>query len=160
MRQRSRLESESEIKAYLYDLLSRREYSRAQLLVKLGSRCDDSALVERLLDQFAEAGYQSDQRFAESQIRHRRQQGYGIRKISFELQQKGIDAALVESLLCEADQDSRQDALAYVQRKYADRAIKDDKERARRFRHLMSRGFSYDDIHFALKHQIDDDYEL
>lgn len=160
MRQRSRLESEPEIKAYLYDLVSRREYSRAQLLVKLSSRCDDSALVGRLLDQLAEAGYQSDQRFAEIHIRQRRQQGYGIRKISFELQQKGIDSALLESLLCEADQDSRQEALAYVQRKYADRPVKDDKERAKRFRHLMSRGFSYDDIHFAVKHQIEDDREL
>ncbi len=150
---RAKLASEAEVKSYLFDLLARRDYSRAQLRQKLNSRCDDSGIVERLLDQFAEQGYQSDLRFAEGFVRSRQQQGYGKRRVQFELQQKGVSAELIEELV---DQDSREEALAYVRRKYAQSPAKDEKEKAKRYRHLAGRGFIYDDINYAFANQIED----
>ena len=153
MRKPTPLETETDIKRYVYDLLARREYSRQQLEAKLTQRCEDPALINRVLEQFAQAGYQSDLRFVESHIRQRVQQGYGAKRIRYELGQKGIDSAIYSDLLEEAIGGDDSAALDYVLRKYGSRPCEDEKERAKRIRHLASRGFGFDEIQQALKRQ-------
>lgn len=156
-RTQRQITDQGELRNYSFDLLARQEYSREQLRRKLASRCEDSDLIDTVLDDLAERGYQSDRRFAEIQIRSRLSQGQGARKISFELARKGVASATIDQLLAEQQIDMNQLALEYLRRRYGTEPAGDQKEKARRVRHLVGRGFEFDAINYALRHQSDDD---
>ncbi len=81
------------------NLLSRREFSRHELYQKLIVRTSSDTYLLELLDQLAESGYQSDQRFTESFLRSRINRGLGQMRIERELKEKGIDQYLIELCL-------------------------------------------------------------
>ena len=144
------LESEADIRNAAIALLARREYSRAELVRKLGPRVDAEALLVRVLDQLQVDGYQSDDRFAEVFVRSRLGAGYGQMRIRQELQRKGIDRDRIAMILDEQDVDSRQLAHECHQRRFGDRPVQDQKEYARRMRFLVNRGFSFEDARHAI----------
>lgn len=147
------LTNEAEIRTYLFDLLARREYTKSQLMQKLRKREADMLLAEQLLESFERDGYQSDQRFVESQVRQRIEMGQGRRKIEFELRQKGISPDLADSVLEQHDVGAEKRALEYLRKRYGREAAVDPKEKAKRFRHMVGRGYSFDEINYALRHQ-------
>ena len=143
-------ETQSEAKNAAIGLLARREHSRKELLDKLGRRCDGVDLDD-VLDQLADAGYQSDQRFTEGFIRMRVGQGQGLIKIRFELQRKGVASDVIAAALEAADIDWFELALDMYQRKYrTGLEASDFKERARRMRFMAQRGFNSEQINYAL----------
>ncbi len=100
---------------------------------------DTPALV---LDQLAESGAQSDRRFADSLLRHRVRQGYGLHRILAELRQRGIDDAVVDASGYDWDV-----VLEETHRKkYGVRRPVSPAERASRHRYLLQRGFSGEQI--------------
>ncbi|MBI3145525.1 MAG: recombinase RecX, partial [Pseudogulbenkiania sp.] len=56
---------EKSLKARAVDLLSRREHSRRELERRLAPFADSAEQLAALLDELAERGWQSDNRFAE-----------------------------------------------------------------------------------------------
>ena len=77
-------------------LLSRREYTRKEIRLKLGQRGYPAELIDKVLEQLISNGYQSDARFAEHYTRFRASKGYGPKRIRLELQEKGVDAGLID----------------------------------------------------------------
>lgn len=154
------IESESDARSYLFDLLARRDYPRAQLAQKLTQRECSPQIAAKVLDQFESDGYLSDRRFVQSQVRQRFEQGQGRRKIEFELRQKGISNQLLEEVLGEAEVEPKQVALEYYRRRYGESQADDQKERAKRMRHMASRGFGFDEINYAIRHQLEDPEEF
>jgi regulatory protein len=144
------LETEADLRNALFALLARREYSRVELEQKLGRRCKDAGLLQRVLDQFAADGYQSDARFARVFTRSRFGSGYGAMRIRQELRQKGVASELIEQALEEEAPDSDRQALAICQRRFGDQPPADPKEYARRMRFLVNRGFSFDEAKRAI----------
>ncbi|NIP24901.1 MAG: regulatory protein RecX, partial [Gammaproteobacteria bacterium] len=61
--------------------------------------CENSALIEELLDKLSEEGLQSDARFTESFIHHRINKGQGPMKIIDELRRRGVDQFLIDQYL-------------------------------------------------------------
>ncbi|HSG04545.1 MAG TPA: regulatory protein RecX [Marinobacterium sp.] len=151
------IESEAEARSYLMDLLARRDYPRSQLQQKLQQRECPAEIAESLLNQFAAAGYQSDQRFVDAQVRQRLEQGQGRRKIEYDLRQKGVSAEMINTTLNNLDCKENQRALEYYKRRYGDRPATDQKERAKRFRHMAGRGFGFDEINYAIRHQLSEE---
>ena len=122
-------------------LLARREHSRLELRRKLAD--DDLAPVtlEGVLDDLAAAGLQSDRRYAESFVRSRIARGQGPVRIRQELRRRGVEAALAEQALEEAEADWT-DLLREAHRKrFGDAPPDDRREQARRARFLAQRGF-------------------
>lgn len=154
------LETESDARSYLFDLLARRDYPRVQLASKLAQRGCSETLAERVLDQFEADGYLSDQRFVASQVRQRIEQGQGRRKIEFELRQKGLSSELIDEVIGEAQIDAKQVALECYRRRYGDRPADEQKEQAKRMRHMAGRGFSFDEINHAIRYQLEDPDEF
>ncbi len=154
------IESGSDARSYLFDLLARRDYPRAQLAQKLTQKGCPPEVAARVLDQFELDGYLSDQRFVESQMRQRFEQGQGRRKIEFELRKKGICTQLIEEVLNAAEVEPKQIALDYYRRRYGEEAAKDLKERAKRMRHMAGRGFGFDEISYAIRYQLEDPEEF
>jgi len=144
------------LKARALRLLSLREYSRKSLAAKLaesearwakqeGEETDQTlqstALnIESVLDDFEARGWLSDERFAEALVR-RRSERYGVRKIADELERAGVDSQQSAKLLGTLKETEFQRAYDLWVRKYGVRAL-DQKERARQYRFLASKGFS------------------
>ncbi len=96
----------------------------------------------QVIDQLAESGEQSDRRFAESLLQQRVAQGYGLRRILAELHQRGVDDALVDASGYDWDA-----VLEQIHRKkYGERQPVSPKERDSRYRYLLQRGFSGDQV--------------
>jgi regulatory protein len=150
------------LKARALRLLSMREYSRKGLAakleesvartVKLQNPNEDSgeaipavpltAQIEAVLDDFEARGWLSDQRFAEALVR-RRSERFGARKIQDELAQAGVDSSKTAELLRNLKETEYQRAHELWLRKFGALAT-EQKERARQYRFLASKGFSSD----------------
>jgi regulatory protein len=144
------------LKARALRLLSLREYSRKGLAAKLAEsearwsklgaadqaeQTSESrnAQIEAVLDDFEARGWLSDERFAESLVR-RRSERYGMRKIADELERAGVDSKQSAKLLGTLKETEFQRAFDLWNRKYGVQA-QDQKERARQYRFLASKGF-------------------
>ena len=143
------------LKARALRLLSLREYSRKELAAKLtesearwaklgGEQSELTAdarngQIEAVLDDFEARGWLSDERFAEALVR-RRSERYGVRKIQGELERAGVDTLTSASLLSSLRETEYQRAYELWLRKYGEKA-QDQKERARQYRFLASKGF-------------------
>ncbi len=145
------------LKARALRLLSMREYSRKGLATKLEESAARmlkmqpesgesipaiplTAQIEAVLDDFEARGWLSDDRFAEALVR-RRSERYGIRKIADELDRAGVDLKRSAKLLADLKESEFQRAFDLWSRKYGAHA-QDQKERARQYRFLASKGFS------------------
>jgi regulatory protein len=150
------------LKARALRLLSMREYSRKGLAAKLEESAarmlklkpleEDSedlapaiplsTQIEAVLDDFEARGWLSDQRFAEALVR-RRSERFGTRKIQDELAQAGVDSSKTADLLRGLKETEYQRAHELWLRKFGALAT-EQKERARQYRFLASKGFSSD----------------
>ena len=151
------------LKARALRLLSLREYSRKGLAAKLAesearwgklaksesdadleiSPVKASPLdIEAILDDFEARGWLSDERFAEALVR-RRSERYGTRKIQDELERAGVDSGKSAQLLKTLKETEYQRAYELWSRKFGALA-QEQKERARQYRFLASKGFSSD----------------
>jgi regulatory protein len=127
-------------------LLARREHARRELERKLAERGYPEGPIEEALAGLAEAGLQSDRRFAESWVRQRAGRGYGPRRILAELSERGVDPATAQTALDEEAPDFDLIACDWYRRKYRDRTPKDFRERASRAQALYRRGFESEQI--------------
>ena len=151
------------LKARALRLLSMREYSRKGLAAKLeestarmlkhkanGEGSEEeiaqttplTVQIEAVLDDFEARGWLSDERFAEALVR-RRSERFGTRKIQDELTQAGVDSAKTVNLLRKLKETEYQRAHELWLRKFGALAT-EQKERARQYRFLASKGFSSD----------------
>jgi regulatory protein len=150
------------LKARALRLLSMREYSRKGLaakleesaarMLKLHAPNEDSEepipsvpltiQIEAILDDFEARGWLSDQRFAEALVR-RRSERFGTRKIQDELVQAGVDSSKTADLLKNLKETEYQRAHELWLRKFGALAT-EQKEKARQYRFLASKGFSSD----------------
>jgi regulatory protein len=131
------------------DLLARREHSRLELERKLVARSFDESLVVVVLDELEADGLLSAERFAQSFVESRYARGQGPIRIERDLVERGIDSA------GRYLDDERFDwnALARDARgKRFGLPVPDDfADRARQMRFLEYRGFSRDQIRYALR---------
>ena len=131
-------------------MLAGREYLRSQLATKLEKKFDNSSLIPEVLDQLAADNLQSDHRFVEAFIRSRVSRGQGCTRIRLDLKSRGANSTLVNELLDEAEVDWFEVAKTTAQQKFGNTQQVDTKEKAKRMRFLQYRGFSFDQIKYAL----------
>jgi regulatory protein len=136
-------------------LLARREHTRAEFARRLARHAEDPAEVERLLDEFAQRGWFSEERAIE-QVVHARRSKFGSRRIRQELVAKGVDAGRVAAAMAGLKA-SEDDALRAVWRRKFGRPPVNTAERARQVRFLQGRGFALEAIVKMLKQQDGDE---
>ncbi|MGS2744480.1 regulatory protein RecX [Halomonas sp. LS-001] len=134
-------------------LLARREYSRAELASKLAAKQVPPDEIDACLEDLAAREWQSDSRFAASFIRTRILRGQGKRRIESELHQRGVDSATIQAALSDVVEQEAVDWFELareVLEKRFDSAGESPKERAKRERFLLGRGFDFEQIRYAL----------
>ena len=150
----------AKIRIAAMDLLTGREYSRAELATKLNKKFDNHSAIEQVLVQISDQGLQSDKRFAEAFIRSRLYRGHGLARLRQDIRQKGVADDLVAQALEDADINWFELAKDVAQRKFGDRQAADQREKAKRMRFMQYRGFNYEQIKYALSSSLDvDDYQ-
>jgi regulatory protein len=138
------------VEAAAVRLLARREHSRAELVRKLDERGVPPALAEDVLDSLAARRLQSDERYAESLVASRISRGQGPVRIRRELAERGVATAEIDAALEAADEDWFRLARATRQRRFGSDVPSEWNERVRQSRFLEYRGFTGEQIRFAL----------
>jgi len=137
-----------ELKARALRLLARREHTRAELARKLAPDAGSPGVLEALLDQLNARAQLSDERYAEARA-HRLARKFGALRVRRELVAKGIERETAARFAADVEKTDLERARCMLERKYRVPATA-PKERARRARFLLSRGFSGEVIRRAL----------
>ena len=141
-----------ELRRAAVDLLSRRDHSRTELARKLGPKAASADDLNSLLDELAERRWQSDERFAGSFVNSRIQRGHGPVRMKHELRGKGVTDDDIRTAMSEQDTDWKQQALdTAVRRLGRNKSLSEPKEEAKLCRFLAYRGFTVDQIQYAIQ---------
>ena len=140
--------SEAEIRDMAVRYLARREYGIEELKRKLVQRGAESGIVEQVVDDCAEQGLVSDERFAEMYVRMRIRRLFGPLKIRAELRQRGIPDQLISAALQIDGETWFDSAVQWAGRRV--RGELDFAQKAKLHRKLMNRGFNHEQANAAL----------
>lgn len=139
---------------YVLYLLAKREYSESELRRKLALKEYSESEIEQVIAKAQANGWQSDERFAASYVRYRAEQGYGPRRLSQELKQKGVPDWIISQALDEAEIDWF--ALAEKTFEHKRPSFWDIKAKQKMWRYMTSHGFYHDHFSELLEQDYDE----
>lgn len=131
-------------------LLSRRDHGQYELHQKLALKGYEEADIEAAINFCLEHHYLDDLRYAKSQIRQHVYKGHGERRIRQELAQKRVSEFVIEEAMAEEPQDWFELARMAAEKKFKGIKAKDQKEYAKQVRFMQYRGYSFEQISYAL----------
>jgi regulatory protein len=128
-------------------LLSARDHSRHELRRKLMQRNFTPPVIDAVLEQLGQRGYQSDERFACLLAEQRLASGYGPLAIRAKLGERGVDKSLISDAIDSLEADWQSLAADALRRRFSADELAETslKQRGRVARFLQSRGFSTSD---------------
>ena len=129
----------SRLRSYAFALLTRRDYSQAELITKLNQSAVNPEEVVKLVEELAQQNYQSDQRVAELTLASQLRKGKGLQRIKQALKAKQLDTGLITEEL--QDVDWLNQAYQLKLKKFGQEVATDPKIKARQIRFLQYRGF-------------------
>ncbi|HEX6735743.1 MAG TPA: recombination regulator RecX [Azonexus sp.] len=124
-------------------LLTRRDYSRAELQAKLAADAESAEQLQAVLDGLQAERLLSDQRYAAQRVVARAGR-YGNARLRQELRQKGVGDTDIAAALPEGGDESERCRAVWARKFGA--LPQSPEERARQMRFLQYRGFSGDAI--------------
>lgn len=136
--------------------LGQREFSIKDFRTKLERVCESEAMIDNLLEDFVSRDWLNEHRYMTAFVRQKISAGLGQYRIKQELNQHGIKQDQAELYFEQLDFDWFEQALTTYQKKYGVSECNDFKEKAKRFRYMQYRGFSPDQIKYAMEAQADD----
>lgn len=134
-------------KNYAFETLSRGSKTEKELRIKLYQKKFPFYAVDKALATAKEYGYLSDEAFVRSYV-SRHGDYRGKLRLKQELTQKGVDKAIAEEMLKDREEGELCFQRAQVYMKGKEYMTK---TREKLMRHLLSRGFSYDDVKEAVR---------
>jgi regulatory protein len=138
----------SRLRSYAFAVLTRKEYSKAELIEKLATYAADREEVINLVEELSNNNYQSDQRVAEIVLSSQKRKGKGPQRIKLALKNKKINSELIQEELKEIDW--AEQAYQLKLKKFGSTVEKDPKLKAKQIRFLQYRGFDMDSIMKAI----------
>ncbi|MCB6184819.1 recombination regulator RecX [Leeia sp. TBRC 13508] len=136
------------LEARAINLLSRREYSKAELTQRLRAHANSTEELEAVVNKLEQRKWLSDERAAEQWVQAKSSK-YGDRYLKQLMREKGIDASLANDTI----QDSADDEKARVKQVWLKKfGQKPDspQDKMKQMRFLASRGFSMSSIQYVL----------
>ena len=143
--------SEDKIRLKILDLLSRREHSFKEILLKLKDRVDSKDKLNEELIKIRDENLQSDERFTESYVRARSLRGIGPEKISYELISKGVNSNTIDGIIYSKEIDWMKILEKEYKKKYKSNVdfSLDEISKAKKF--FLQRGFNIELINEFFK---------
>jgi regulatory protein len=140
----------TEMRAFAYRLLGRREYSVFELDRRIRQKWPEATEVDELVEVLVDENLVSDERYAESFVRFRLQRFQGPLKIKAALRTKGISDALISRELNAHSEEWTDLAAQWLERQNPGSI--DFEKKKKYYRRLTSRGFTHDQAMDALNH--------
>lgn len=131
-------------------LLSKREHSVAEIVQKLSQQEFIVSDIHAVLDKFVENGIQSDARFTFHFVRNCTMKGQGLSRVKQALKVHNIDSSMLHEALDELEIDWYSNAYAVKCKKFGEEVETDWQKKQKQMRFLQYRGFSQDQISFAI----------
>lgn len=147
---------EHNAKNYALWLLGAREHSTKELQQKLSRKGYEAEIIDQTLHYLTDLNYLNDQRFAEAFSRSKAAKPLGKQRIMNELRMKGIGDKQAKLALASLDVDWFELALELKRRKFGLTAERDYKIKAKQTRYLVYRGFSFDEVKYAIEFHEED----
>ena len=130
--------------------LSMRSYSQRELYNKLKVKYGE-ACAQRAIDKMLYYGYLNDEAYALSYARHLFEvKKFDIRRISYELKQKGVTAENVDNAMKSLDNEPIQRIIDMIGSKYL-KNLENEKDRKRLVNRFVRMGYSFHDIKAAFR---------
>lgn len=132
-------------------ILGQRGMSRKEIIRRLEEKGERPAIAEETADWLEKIGVLNDEEYAENIVRHYAAKGYGMRRIKDELYRRGVPRDMWEQALENLPEQEEQEEtiLRFVRNKLRGQAP-DMASRKRVSDALLRRGFSWDEIKYAL----------
>jgi regulatory protein len=140
----------TEMRAFAYRLLGRREYSVFELDRRIRQKWPEVTAVQELMEALVDENLVSDERYTESFVRFRLQRFQGPLKIKAALRTKGISDALISRELNAYSEEWTDLAAQWLERQ--NHGSIDFENKKKYYRRLTSRGFTHDQAMDALNH--------
>jgi regulatory protein len=121
--------------------------------VKKGFEVDCVSIV---LEDLRDGDLQSDYRFSEGYIRYRGRRGFGPKRISLDLEKRGVSDAVISKAFAIAEVDFYETAASTFSKKFSTKATS-LAEKARQRRFMEYRGFFSEHVKYALGNGIEDE---
>lgn len=147
--------SPPKIRSLAFNLLALREHSKLELQQKLCKRGFAEASVAAVIQDLAEKGLQSDDRFIEGYVNMRKQRGFGPRRIQMELVERGINKEQGEDFLKSNDAVWLELAQETRVKKFGEKIPHDFRTCLPQMRYLYYKGFTSDQIKEVFGHEKD-----
>lgn len=120
--------------------LAIREHSCFQIKNKLSNKGFDKDVIENVLQELKDNGFQSDVRYLSEYIRYRQNQGHSSKKIIYELKSNGISSELINQKVYEFI-DDYEILLDLANYKIKKQDLRDEKTLRKYVNYFKSRGF-------------------
>ena len=140
--------TDSRLRSYAFAVLTRKEYSKAELIEKLATYAANQEEVINLVEELSNNNYQSDQRVAEIVLSSQKRKGKGPQRIKLALKNKKINSELIQEELKEIDW--AEQAYQLKIKKFGITVERDPKLKAKQIRFLQYIGFDMDTIMKAI----------
>jgi regulatory protein len=134
---------------YAFLLLKYRGRSRKEMASRLAKKQFDPKVIALVLAYLEEKNYINDDEFVVSYVRSAQEKKWGPRKIKFYLARLGVKGAIVDQELKDKTS-QKKDIKALIEKKKRSLAGKKNIYQ-KIMRHLVSRGFEYEDIIEAME---------
>lgn len=145
-----------QLRSYGINLVGRRFYTEKEIRDKLAKRAVLSTNIEKVIQQLLRYDYIDDALYAEKFIKDgKKLKKHGVRKIKYDLLQKGIDENIIEKMLSETKEDLEDFAWENILKlciKKRKAYIKEDpyKRRQKLYQYLSRRGYESAEIKKAI----------
>ena len=137
---------DQDIRKKILDLLSRREHSKYELVLKLERRVDSSDKLLKEIDKISDQNLQSDERFSESYIRSRYNSGFGPSRIKYDLSKRRVAESIINDAFRDIDLNWLEKLKKENIKKYGNENPKNMQELSRRTKFFVQRGFDQEMI--------------
>lgn len=117
-------------------LLSRRDYSKKELLTKLKMKFREYQILEEVVEKIEARGFINDLDYATSLIERSRE---SKRKLEYQLSMKGISRETIQKAFGESEHDEKEEIRKQIKKV-------DKREKDKQIAYLMRKGFKYEDI--------------
>jgi regulatory protein len=137
---------DQDIRKKILDLLSRREHSKYELVLKLERRVDSSDKLLKEIDKISDQNLQSDERFSESYIRSRYNSGFGPSRIKYDLVKRRVAESIINDAFRDIDLNWLEKLKKENIKKYGNENPKNMQELSKRTKFFVQRGFDQEMI--------------
>lgn len=147
-------QNKAKLRDYVFNLLSKRMYSKKQIEEKLINKKAKKEDIKELILYLEEQKYINDEEFVKEVYEIYENKKFGKNKIIDKLKESGIAKELIDQLVF----DNEKNKLLDVGKKYmlSHSAYNSVKMKSGLFRHLLNNGFEFDDIVSSLDILLED----